>query len=286
MDISWKSDWPSQIKIREEVEAFVDVVHDVLVTAISPSALRGLYYKGSAIKKWESALDYVPEISDVDFHVWLKSEADVERVFGSMDVALDVQASLEREYARRVPTPAHHPRPQFVIMNKLLEDPDYSPSAPDQVRVLRGVSCPSGSYDSKKMLETDCRRALSDESFLAKLPGSAIDKPGRLLWKVLRDLVFRVSPAGPRAIHLLGTPTEVAWESNRTRIYQELLDRGRTDLAEAYASYYPAGWAYFLSEWKDTNGGREAVREGIRVLELSAEVARQWMSANRLELER
>jgi hypothetical protein len=286
MDISRKNDWPSRTKIREEVEAFVEAVSEMLLDAVSPEALRGLYYKGSSIKSWESALDYVPEISDVDFHVWLKTEDDVKRVFGSMDVALEVQTALERVYATRVPSPAHHPRPQFVILNKLVEDPRYSPPPPHGVRVLHGEDWPTMPYDSGRMLEVDAKNFVSHDDFLARLPGSAIDKPGRLLWKVLRDLVFRVSPAGPRVIHVLGASTEIAWESNRTRIYRELLDLEQADLGNAYANYYLAGWRYFLSGWRDTNAGREAIREGIKVLELGACVGRQWMSENNQALAR
>lgn len=276
MNIKWLDSWPGQDLIRAEVEAYVDLVDEVLTDAVGIGALRGLYYKGSSAKAWDSALDYVPEVSDVDFHVWFRSDDDVKRVFRSMETALDVQARLERGYAERVPEPFHTPRPQFVVLNDIVDQPDYTPPDPSLVRVLKGEPLARQTYDTERIREVDCRMALSHEGFVEKLPASAIDKPGRLLWKVLRDLTFRVSPAGPRAVHLLGGQTELAWESNRTAIYSALIDLEAEEIAEGYAGYYLAGWRYFLSGWEDTDAGRDAIRCGLNVLALTVDVARAW----------
>ena len=278
MDISWQVEWPGKEVVRAEVEVFAGVVHDVLTDAIEPGALRGLYYKGSSAKAWDSALDYVPEISDVDFHVWLRSDDDVDAVFGSLDLAFDVQAKLERVYLDRVSSPVHIPRPQIVIMNRLLAKPDYTPPAPHQDRVLVGEPSPSATYDAVAIRRTDCKMVLSHDNYIKTLPGSVIDKPGRLIWDSLRILCFRVSPSGPRALHLLGAPTELAWESNRTRVHGELKHLGYDQLADAYAEYYLSGWAYFLSDWRDTDAGRRAIQSGVEVLTMTADVARQWLA--------
>ena len=275
-EIAWLAEWPQPDRVREEVEAYVATVTEVLTRAIPESSLKGLYYKGSALKQWESALDYVPEVSDVDFHVWFASDEDVETYFGSMDFALDVQAGLEHAYEVRVTDPIHGPRPQFVVLNQLLKDPSYAGPPSHLVLTLVGDDLAEKPYNTQMMLENDCERAQSHTDFLAKLPGSAVDKPGRLMWKVLRDLTFRVSPAGPWAAHFLGAPTEVAWESNRTQIYHELIARGRQDVASAYADYYTSSWGYFLSDWKDTAAGRTAIRKGIEVIELTSEIASRW----------
>ena len=280
MDLTWQDDWPTMTDVHDEVEAFVDGAYAVLMDIVPAKAWRGLYYKGSALKSWESALDYVPEISDVDLHIWLQTDEDAEALFGSMEVALEVQAGLEREYKARVVDPIHFPRPQLMRMNRLVKGPNYVSPGPNVIRHLHGEPCPFKPYETDKMLRGDCEMALENAGFGDRLAGSAIDKPDRFLWKILRDLVFRVSPSGPRAVHLLGASTVFAWESNRTHIHQELIDRDHSDLAEAYAQYYLAGWRYFLSKWTDTDAGREAVREGIRVLEMTAGIARDWQAAN------
>ena len=278
VDISWQEAWPDRETIRAEVEAFVGVVHDVLTETIEQGTLRCLYYKGSAVKVWDSALDYVPEISDVNFRVWLKSDEDVDAAFGSLGLAFEVQRKLERVYLDRVVPPVHYPRPEFVIMNKLVADPDYAPPAPHLVRVLSDEPSPSATYDEVATLQTDCKMALSQTAYVRKLPSSVIDKPGRLVWDSLRNLCFWVSSAGPRALHLLGAPAEIAWEGNRTRIHSEFLQLGQTGLVDAYAEYYLSGWAYFLSDWRDTDAGRRAIRSGVEVLMMTADVARQWLA--------
>ena len=59
----------------------------------------------------------MPELSDVDVHVWLHGEDEIAADGISLDAALRVQAAIERAYAERVPEPLHLPRPQIILLN-------------------------------------------------------------------------------------------------------------------------------------------------------------------------
>ena len=59
-----------------------------------------------------------------------------------------------------------------------------------------------------------------------RMPLHLVDKPGRYLREALRQLVWRVSPAGPRVLHVSGVDTERAWSMNRTRVIHALREAG------------------------------------------------------------
>ena len=60
---------------------------DELLHLIPEGEIRAIYLKGSAVKAWESPLDYVPEISDVDMHVWFRDDPSWSRYLGTVSQA-------------------------------------------------------------------------------------------------------------------------------------------------------------------------------------------------------
>ena len=98
----------------------------------------GIYAKGSATRAWDTVIDYVPEISDVDIHVWLVDEPSAQPVLQDLDVALAIQADLERRYKEAIHVPLHVPRPQIMLLKTLAEDPAYVPLPPHVVETLYG----------------------------------------------------------------------------------------------------------------------------------------------------
>ena len=88
---------------------------------------------------------------------------------------------------------------------------------------------------------------------------------------------WRVSPAGPRVLHITGLPTEVAWSVNRTSVVSLLEEKGQERLARDYADYYLHAWEYYLSGYADGNAGRLALIAGTKVLNRGMEIARAWL---------
>ncbi|MFW9769230.1 MAG: hypothetical protein ACFFEM_10450, partial [Candidatus Thorarchaeota archaeon] len=58
-------------KARKDTQCAMEVWSDTLVEVLG-SSLESIYSKGSATKPWESHIDYVPTISDVDIHITIK----------------------------------------------------------------------------------------------------------------------------------------------------------------------------------------------------------------------
>ena len=95
------------------------------------------YVKGSALREWESPLDYVPQISDVDIHV--KTMAD--RPLFTPDpegflAALGLTRLYEEMFKEWRPEHLHIPRPQIVTMEEI--EPGWVPHDPSSIVVLHG----------------------------------------------------------------------------------------------------------------------------------------------------
>ena len=100
MDLEWSNRYPSQEVLQDEVRCMTESFFEVLLDEIPPREIRGLYFKGSAQKQWESLLDYVPEVSDVDIHI-LFSEDDAVQKYPSIE-KLYADSAYVGQYAKVV----------------------------------------------------------------------------------------------------------------------------------------------------------------------------------------
>ena len=282
MTPEWDSRYPDRDRLRYEVECLAACFLEQLLETIPEREVRGFYYKGSSKKVWESPLDYVPEVSDVDMHLWFHDDDAWHRYLDTIPQAMEVQKGVEARFRARTPEPLHEPRPQLLVMNKLLAEIDefvYSPRS--TVTVLYGEDYPKGDYtDSDAIRRYDCANLLRDDEWVGQSGLQVVDKPGRYLWQALRAVTWRVSPTGPRVLHVLGVETEDAWSMNRTTVARAMRDRGFGSLADGYIDYYLSSWRYFLSGLTDTDAGRSAIGAAVRVLSEGAAIGREWLAAN------
>jgi hypothetical protein len=256
MDLSWDERYPDPTALRREVEAMVAAYVDALRGSVPDAEIAGIYFKGSAQKEWNSPLDYVPELSDVDVHVLLADDEAAEEYLGTPEQALELQAAAEAAYFAKVPEPTHVPRPQLIVLNSVIEEPDFVPTPAEAITVLHGGDYPAGApLSHEKLKDIDARR----------LAGEA-----------LRGMVWRVSPAAPRVLYLLGVPFAEAWTANRTRLVALLEEAGERGLAARYSQFYLSGWDYFLSAYGDHGAGRRALLAGIDVLRRGVEIGDAW----------
>lgn len=107
---------------------------------------------------------------------------------------------------------------------------------------------------------------LEPGAFLAGLFDTLLDRPGKYLFDVLRQLSWRVGPTGSRVLSVLGADFQTAWGGNRTQVYTRLKAFNQVELAEDYATFYLNAWDFFRSSYQNTQPAREAVLAGVRVL--------------------
>lgn len=276
IDMTWTDDYPDQERLRSEVRAMGDACAGALLACIPEGDIVSIFLKGSGCKRWDSPIDYVPELSDVDVHVRLQSDEAMAHHLGTVDAALTVCAETEQRFATMIPDPLHFPRPQLIVVNELVAMLDYVPSPRCTVTVLYGPddAYPMGDYsDAEHLRGLDRANLLVNEPELARLPLRAIDKPGRYMTSLMRQLAWRVGPIGPRVLSLLGMDYAQAWSLNRTGLAAELEACGEDELARHYREFYLGGWRFFLSGYEDSAAARASVSAGVRVLERGVAIA-------------
>jgi len=278
MTVSWSSHYADPRVLKTEAFSMVEAFAEVLLEEIPESEIEGIYCKGSVLKDWDSPLDYVPELSDVDIHLLFRDDGAEDRYLGSVEQAVNVQARVEERYFARVSKPLHVPRPQLLVLNRLILSEDYVPSPRPTVSVLYGKDAPDPDYsDPDRIRHTDCKRLLAEAEYLKHLPHQAVDRLAGYIRESLRQMSWRVSPAGPRVLHVLGLSTEKAWSVNRTEAVSLLKEMGQEQLARDYADYYLSAWEYYLSGYADGSAGRLSLLAGARVLGRGGEIAEAWL---------
>ncbi len=279
MTLSWNDNYPDREVLRKEVNFMLEAFVEVLLEEIPKSAIEMIYFKGSAQKNWESPLDYVPEISDVDIHLLFTDNSSTEKYLGSTSKALHILSKIEKRYFLKTEKPLHVPRPQLVILNRLLQEEDFIPTPKSVVSVLYGKDYPKPDYsDQERMRAIDCNRLIEEENFLSEFPLKIIDRPSKYLWESLRAIVWHVSPVGSRVLSIKGISYEEVWTMNRTKIVAFLQELGEHQLAQDYTQFYISAWGYFLSDYSDTEAGRKSLLAGVNALSKAVEIAKSWLS--------
>ncbi len=272
----WGPPYPDPSEIRADVEAMVDAVAGALRDRFG-DAIAGLWFKGSAQKRWDTPLDYVPEISDVDIHVRSAAPGALDPI-SDAEVAVAIHADIERRFRVGRPSPVHVPRVQFVPAEEVERLPGYVPVPVSAARTLYGPEHGGpGQVDQDAVVAADRDRLLllADEPALTKATIDLVERPGQHLALGLRTLNWRVSPVGPLVLGLLGVDYTTTWSANRTGIIELLHQHGAHELATDYAAYYTSGWSFWLSGWRDGDAGRSAFLAAVRTINGGAALAKR-----------
>ena len=187
----WDARFPDRDQLRAEVQCLAACVRDQLLALIPADEIRGLYLKGSSVKAWESPLDYVPEVSDVDIHVWFRDDNSWRRHLDTVPQALKIQAGVEACFKDRIARPIHHPRLQLIVLNTLITGLEGFVHAPrSTVTVLHGEAYPKADYrDPDTIRRYNSADLVERAAWVEQMPLQIIDKP--------RDLRARgIAPAG------------------------------------------------------------------------------------------
>lgn len=242
------------------------IVTRAISTRLPPASLRGLYFKGSASKPWQEPSDYVPELSDLDLHLWLRDGVDPAPLT-ALPAALDFAREVGAAYAAACPDPAHWPRLQIKFLNEMLAQPGFQAS--------HAVNLHGEPYPGEPPSRAQDRRALLEQAGAALTLGpSLFDKVGPHQFTALRALSWRVSPTASRLLHVLGGSPELAWASPRSLLVRALGELGQGEFAGLYRAYYRRAWDGFQSRWQDAAALQESIELGFEVLRLSRDIAR------------
>jgi hypothetical protein len=255
------------IKLKEEIEIAVRVSDEVL-SEFHGDNINYAYAKGSAIKKIETKLDYVPFISDIDIHVSLKNEAFTNDLEGFKN-ALSLSRRYEDTYNKILPEKIHIPRLQIMYLNQIKQIDEFVDPQESDVKVLQGNPVFNPTKFSKEEIRMKDRNLLlEEEEFLYGFSTTIVDRVGLDYWSALRRMVFRVPPS---VIRLLtqesDNPLEI-WSKNRTEI-AKILKSKYPIIYDDYISYFVSGWQLFESNFSESIKFRNTIYHGYAVIRKS-----------------
>ena len=248
---------------------------NAMLAYLNRDSIVGVYAKGSAYRRWDSVIDYVPGLSNVDIHLRVRG-AGWGSPFQHVQQAMEIADRARTTFTLLNPEPLHHPRARVSDVAEKEVASDHLPPPADTVFTLHGEPYPVAEPSAYRAVVPDDGQALVRTSEFAEreLPRLLVEHPGREVWDVAKRLTEQMSPAGPRALTQLGVDPYDAWSMNRTAIVRRLRALGREDLADAYAVFYQAGWRGFRSGFEDVEAGRDAVEAFVRLARLARHIVR------------
>ena len=248
--------------IRMCLQAWIEILRDELGERIDY-----VYTKGSSIKNWDSAIDYVPVLSDVDIHIILKDDDDL---FSGNDERFEAAMRFSKRFEDRFyeldPDPLHFPRSQLIHINEFQKKKWFVIPKPKHVRPLIGKPKPAKLPSENTIREIDLQNLLELQEYLHEIPMSAVDRAGFDFWSMIRRMLWRVSPTPVRLITQTHDEPSDVWNWNRTAICVQLRKIGLDDIERFYRGFYLAGWNLFISGFTNRDDYRDVVLNGYRLL--------------------
>jgi len=263
-------------RARADVEGAIQVWTDILSNP--ERKVRAAYVKGSAIKVWESPIDYVPSLSDLDIHVLMPEELPLLHSSDSFLEAMDISEEYETRFLQSYPDHLHIPRPQVLPLARLKKHVMYVPPRPGDMRMLIGEFEPESLPDIQTIRGIDLENLQDIPEFLETLPLTVIDRTGIEFWTVIRMMTWRVSPSPVRLLSQTYENPLDLWVWNRTSIEDLMVEHGYETLAGSFHGFYLSAWEVFLSEVKDLQAIRSCVKHGYQLLKGCFEASQEFIS--------
>lgn len=262
-------------ELREDVTIALDIWKDLLLEFFQDD-IEYIYAKGSSTKPWESKIDYVPQISDVDIHVKLFNTNSNSLLHPSLEISL----SLITEYQKRFLLHnkslnriyIHLPRVQLVILNKITADLiNFTYPRTQDVKILYGNPIFPQEVEYDLVRNRDRQELLKLQDTLRIIPEALRDRSDKYeLYIVLRRMNFLVSPTPVRLLTQLlvdDNPYDI-WIWNRTTITGKLKELNFHSIANNYEQYYLLGKELFNEDFNNTEKFLSLISTGLKVLEL------------------
>lgn len=253
-------------QLKEDIKSALSIWHDLLKDFHGDNLLY-IYSKGSAIKNWDSVIDYVPVISDIDIHYGVH---EITKLFSDpnpREASLKISLEYEMRFNKENPNKIHIPRPQVMCINSLQDNVPFVHPLETSVKMLCGEFPKHDKLSDDKIKQIDLDNLADLKSYLNLLPDSYLDKVGLDYWSTLRQLSWRVGPSPVRILtHLLPEPLTI-WTWNRSKIEDELRKHNLPYIANLYSEYYIHGWELFQSQFSNATLFQKCLRKGSNLLE-------------------
>jgi len=253
-------------RARVDVISCISIWTELLEQRLS-DMIEYAYCKGSAAKKWDSEIDYVPLLSDVDIHFRVREGSRPFPAGGEgMRAAADMACDYETRFRERNPRSLHLPRTQLMLLNDLEKEPLYVPPSLTELHIMLGEPPKKTLLADQRIREIDSSQLRSLRPYLDAMPMSISDRTGLDWWSFVRQMNWRVSPSPVRLLSQSCDDPLAVWSWNRTRLCSELKEYGLGGIEERYRGYYLAGWQLFQSRLTGSSNYRLIASKGYDLL--------------------
>jgi len=254
------------LQARNDVESCIEIWTDIFEENYNEK-IEYMYSKGSATKEWESLIDYVPIISDVDIHIKIHEDATLfENLTDAFINSIGISQTYEDIFVEKNTNHLHVPRTQIVNMSDIKNSESFIFPKIENVRVLMGKYPKFEDKPADFIRRIDRFNLIEQEDFLATLPKTIIDRTGLDLWTLIRRMVWRVSPTPIRLLSQTHEEPLDLWKLNRTSLVEILEEKGYEKIAENYQDYYYEGWMVFLEGFSVSDNMRRLISLGFEII--------------------
>jgi len=256
--------------IRKE---FVDICK-----AVFGDNLVAIINKGSSVKG-----GFIPGLSDIDFHVYLKDDAFISRDYIKLEYGLSLQEKIDvllRKYD------IEESQIQVIALN--VENPKrWSGPLPGTYVILYGDGCPEPEPVAWEMLEAD-ELILSSPYYFYNLINSYADKSNEELAEFVRKINPCVTPTLYRVLSLITNDPLKVWAMTRFEVLESLKNLD-SDVAKQIAQL---GNEYFCLAGQraklktDPELCRTALRVGFKIIDIGKDFAFSYKDIKSIDTDR
>lgn len=240
-------------------EAFVEVCKSVFA-----ESLVAIITKGSTVKG-----GFIPGLSDVDLHVYLKDDAFIYSDFLKLEFGLSLQAKMDGLMGKYDLGGG----PIQVMCLPVSHQRDWVGPLPGTYLLLYGDTCPDPPPTAVEMLAQDLD-SLKNPVYAYKLVNSFADKSNADLATYVRRLNTAVTPTLYRVLSLLTQAPLKTWKMTKFEVLEaleELDDESAKRLAKPGRAFYEiAGERNRLR--RDADLCRAAIQAGFEVVDGGREI--------------
>lgn len=227
-------------------------------------SLVAIINKGSTVKG-----GFIPGLSDMDLHVYLKADAFVYSDFLKLELGLSLQEKMDALICKYDIGGG----PIQVIMINVTKSRDWSGPLPGTYLVLYGDGCPEPPPKAEEMLEYD-RANLQNPSYGYGLVNSFADKTNDALTGYVRRLNPAVTPTLYRVLSLLTSDPTKVWGMTKFEVLEALEKLGTEDAVELVGlgrKFYELASQHQQTR-DDLELCKETLRVGYRILDIGRQI--------------
>lgn len=257
---------------RKDISIAIGIWRDLL-NEFLPNKIEYIFTKGSSAKKWESDIDYVPLVSDVDIHIKFR---DKRKKLLSNDKSFEQATFFTSNYEKRFAdqcqqvqhTIKHLPRVQIVQLDFHGRKGYVVPPREKDVTWIQGKTQFLEEMDHDELKEMDRKSLLNEKPFIDALPDTFFELSGLDYYTLFYRLSSRISPSPIRLLTQVtaGNPHDL-WALNRSSIKKILIQQGYNEIATHLENFYLNGWKLFDSSFSDPSIYRSIIKDGYFLLE-------------------